>query len=228
MGEVEYAPGEAKGTPWHPHRGFETVTYMLDGVFEHADSNGGGGVITNGDTQWMTAGAGILHIEKPPEWLVAQGGLFHGFQLWVNLPRGPEARRSALPGHPRQRGRPAGLARRRHAGPGDRRRGGGTRRAGLHLHADDPRAPDARAGRHRPAPVACRLQRARLRPGGSGHGGRRGPAGAAGPARGLRTGQHADVRGGPGPGEPGAEPRRPRPRRPTDPRAGRLGWARSS
>jgi redox-sensitive bicupin YhaK (pirin superfamily) len=88
MGEVEYAPGEAKGTPWHPHRGFETVTYMLDGVFEHADSNGGGGVITNGDTQWMTAGAGILHIEKPPEWLVAQGGLFHGFQLWVNLPKG--------------------------------------------------------------------------------------------------------------------------------------------
>jgi len=87
MGEVEYAPGEAKGTPWHPHRGFETVTYMLDGVFEHSDSNGGGGVITNGDTQWMTAGAGILHIEKPPEWLVSQGGLFHGFQLWVNLPR---------------------------------------------------------------------------------------------------------------------------------------------
>ena len=86
MGEVEYAPGEPKGTPWHPHRGFETVTYMIDGVFEHADSNGGGGVITNGDTQWMTAGAGILHIEKPPEWLVASGGLFHGLQLWVNLP----------------------------------------------------------------------------------------------------------------------------------------------
>gem|GEM_PF-114213 len=86
MGEVEYAPGEPKGTPWHPHRGFETVTYMIDGTFEHADSNGGGGVITNGDTQWMTAGAGILHIEKPPEWLVASGGLFHGFQLWVNLP----------------------------------------------------------------------------------------------------------------------------------------------
>src|SRR4249919_3678506 len=86
MGEVEYAPGEPKGTPWHPHRGFETVTYMIDGVFEHQDSNGGGGVITNGDTQWMTAGAGILHIEKPPEALVASGGLFHGFQLWVNLP----------------------------------------------------------------------------------------------------------------------------------------------
>src|SRR5918996_4973959 len=86
MGEVEYAPGEPKGTPWHPHRGFETVTYMIDGVFEHNDSNGGGGTITNGDTQWMTAGAGILHIEKPPAWLVASGGLFHGFQLWVNLP----------------------------------------------------------------------------------------------------------------------------------------------
>jgi hypothetical protein len=87
MGEVEYAPGEPKGTPWHPHRGFETVTYMIDGEFRHADSNGGGGLITNGDTQWMTAGAGILHIETPPEHLVASGGLFHGFQLWVNLPR---------------------------------------------------------------------------------------------------------------------------------------------
>src|SRR6187549_4105074 len=87
MGEVEYAPGEAKGTPWHPHRGFETVTYMIDGTFEHHDSIGGGGLITNGDTQWMTAGAGILHIEQPPEALVASGGLFHGLQLWVNLPR---------------------------------------------------------------------------------------------------------------------------------------------
>ncbi len=87
MGEVEYAPGEPKGTPWHPHRGFETVTYMIDGEFQHSDSNGGGGLITNGDTQWMTAGGGILHIEVPPEHLVASGGLFHGFQLWVNLPR---------------------------------------------------------------------------------------------------------------------------------------------
>jgi len=87
MGEVEYAAGEPKGTPWHPHRGFETVTYMIDGVFEHQDSNGGGGTITNGDTQWMTAGSGLLHIEAPPEWLVQKGGLFHGLQLWVNLPR---------------------------------------------------------------------------------------------------------------------------------------------
>lgn len=86
MGEVEYAPGEPKGTPWHPHRGFETVTYMIDGTFQHQDSNGGGGLITNGDTQWMTAGAGILHIERPPEELISSGGLFHGFQLWVNLP----------------------------------------------------------------------------------------------------------------------------------------------
>jgi quercetin 2,3-dioxygenase len=87
MGEVEYAPGEPKGTPWHPHRGFETVTYIIDGIFEHQDSNGGGGTITNGDTQWMTAGAGILHIERPPEHLVVSGGLFHGIQLWVNLPK---------------------------------------------------------------------------------------------------------------------------------------------
>jgi len=86
MGEVDYAPGEPKGTAWHPHRGFETVTYMIDGQMAHQDSNGGGGLITNGDTQWMTAGAGILHIETPPEYLVASGGLFHGFQLWVNLP----------------------------------------------------------------------------------------------------------------------------------------------
>ncbi len=86
MGEVEYQPGEPKGTPWHPHRGFETVTYMIDGTFQHQDSNGGGGLITNGDTQWMTAGAGILHIERPPEPLIASGGLFHGIQLWVNLP----------------------------------------------------------------------------------------------------------------------------------------------
>jgi quercetin 2,3-dioxygenase len=87
MGEVEYAPGEPKGTPWHPHRGFETVTYIIDGIFDHKDSFGGGGTITNGDTQWMTAGSGILHIEAPPEHLVVSGGLFHGFQLWVNLPK---------------------------------------------------------------------------------------------------------------------------------------------
>lgn len=86
MGEVEYEVGEAKGTPWHPHRGFETVTYLIDGVFKHKDSNGGGGIIGDGDTQWMTAGAGILHIEAPTEEAVLKGGLFHGVQIWVNLP----------------------------------------------------------------------------------------------------------------------------------------------
>jgi hypothetical protein len=86
MGEVDYGPGEPRGTAWHPHRGFETVTYMIDGTFQHQDSIGGGGLITNGATQWMTAGGGILHIETPPEQLVVSGGLFHGIQLWVNLP----------------------------------------------------------------------------------------------------------------------------------------------
>jgi redox-sensitive bicupin YhaK (pirin superfamily) len=86
MGEVEYLPGEPKGTSWHPHRGFETVTYLLDGAFQHQDSHGGGGLITDGATQWMTAGGGILHIETPPVELVESGGVFHGIQLWVNLP----------------------------------------------------------------------------------------------------------------------------------------------
>jgi hypothetical protein len=87
MGEVEYGVGEPKGTPWHPHRGFETFTYLMDGAFIHQDSHGGGGVIENGGTQYMTAGSGILHIETPPESLVRSGGLFHGIQLWINLPR---------------------------------------------------------------------------------------------------------------------------------------------
>ncbi len=86
MGEVEYGVGEPRGTDWHPHRGFETFTYLMDGTFIHQDSHGGGGVIENGGTQYMTAGAGILHIETPPESLVMSGGLFHGIQLWINLP----------------------------------------------------------------------------------------------------------------------------------------------
>ncbi|GGC52824.1 pirin family protein [Hoyosella rhizosphaerae] len=87
MGEVEYAPGEPRGTDWHPHRGFETVTYIIDGRFQHQDSHGGGGLIEDGATQWMTAGSGVLHIETPPAELVESGGTFHGVQLWVNLPR---------------------------------------------------------------------------------------------------------------------------------------------
>ncbi len=86
MGAVEYAAGEPRGTDWHPHRGFETVTYLLDGSFQHQDTHGGGGLIGDGDTQWMTAGSGLLHIETPPESLVVSGGLFHGVQIWVNLP----------------------------------------------------------------------------------------------------------------------------------------------
>jgi redox-sensitive bicupin YhaK (pirin superfamily) len=86
MGPIVWPPMQAKGTDWHPHRGFETVTYILEGTFLHQDSHGGGGVISNGATQWMTAGSGILHIETPPEDLVRSGGLFHGVQLWVNLP----------------------------------------------------------------------------------------------------------------------------------------------
>ncbi|ADD44050.1 pirin family protein [Stackebrandtia nassauensis] len=82
-----YEPQEAKGAPWHPHRGFETVTYLMDGTFVHHDSNGGGGVISDGDTQWMTAGSGILHDELPSEELVMKGGYFNGIQLWVNLPK---------------------------------------------------------------------------------------------------------------------------------------------
>ena len=86
MGPIVWPPMQAKGTDWHPHRGFETVTYILDGTFIHQDSHGGGGIISDGATQWMTAGSGILHIETPPEELVRNGGLFHGIQLWVNLP----------------------------------------------------------------------------------------------------------------------------------------------
>jgi redox-sensitive bicupin YhaK (pirin superfamily) len=86
LGPVVYQPYEAVGAPWHPHRGFETVTYVLDGEISHHDSNGGGGLIGEGDTQWMTAGAGILHDEVPSERALATGGPSHGVQLWVNLP----------------------------------------------------------------------------------------------------------------------------------------------
>jgi redox-sensitive bicupin YhaK (pirin superfamily) len=80
------APGEATGAPDHPHRGFETVTYLLDGEFEHRDSQGNHGRLTAGDVQWMTAGAGIVHSEMPSTRLQTEGGTLHGFQLWVNLP----------------------------------------------------------------------------------------------------------------------------------------------
>jgi len=87
MGPVTPGPGEAKGAPDHPHRGFETVTYILDGAIEHADSQGNRGRIGAGDVQWMTAGSGVIHSEMPAEEIRRDGGRLHGFQLWVNLPR---------------------------------------------------------------------------------------------------------------------------------------------
>ena len=87
MGPMEVAPGEAKGAPDHPHRGFETVTYLLSGEMEHQDSVGHAGRLRSGDVQWMTAGAGVVHAEMPSPEFMRTGGRMHGFQLWVNLPR---------------------------------------------------------------------------------------------------------------------------------------------
>jgi quercetin 2,3-dioxygenase len=86
MGPADYGPGEAVGAPDHPHRGFETVTYMLEGAFEHEDSAGHQGSITPGDVQWMTAGSGVVHSEMPTAAIRKNGGRIHGFQIWVNLP----------------------------------------------------------------------------------------------------------------------------------------------
>jgi len=87
MGPMELGPGQAKGAPDHPHRGFETVTYMLEGSFEHKDSQGHAGKLNPGDVQWMTAGAGVIHSEMPEAEFARTGGRMHGIQLWVNLPR---------------------------------------------------------------------------------------------------------------------------------------------
>ena len=87
MGPMDLGPGEAKGAPDHPHRGFETVTYMLSGEMQHKDSSGHAGRLTPGDVQWMTAGAGVVHSEMPSAELASKGGRMHGFQLWVNLPK---------------------------------------------------------------------------------------------------------------------------------------------
>jgi redox-sensitive bicupin YhaK (pirin superfamily) len=86
MGPVDYAPGQAVGAPDHPHRGFETVTYVLEGEMEHEDSAGHKGALGPGDVQWMTAGAGVVHSEMPSRRMVERGGRVHGFQIWVNLP----------------------------------------------------------------------------------------------------------------------------------------------
>jgi len=86
LGPLVNGPADAGGAPWHPHRGFETVSYVMDGEISHHDTNGGGGVIAEGDTQWMTAGSGILHDELPTERMYRLGGPAHAVQLWVNLP----------------------------------------------------------------------------------------------------------------------------------------------
>jgi hypothetical protein len=87
VGPIAFSAGQAKGAPDHPHRGFETVTYMIDGVFEHKDSQGHSGKIKTGDVQWMTAGSGVIHSEMPEKEFSQKGGTLHGFQLWVNLPK---------------------------------------------------------------------------------------------------------------------------------------------
>jgi hypothetical protein len=190
MGEVDYGPGEPKGTPWHPHRGFETVTYIIDGTFRHQDSNGGGGLITNGDTQWMTAGAGILHIEAPPEELVVSGGLFHGFQLWVNLPA--RLKMTAPRYQDIRAGQVALLA------SAD---GGALLRViagsfdGHDAHPDLAGARHRLGGRAGPAAVAGGLQLAGLRAGRERHRRRREAAGADGAAGGVRGGRRDHVRG---------------------------------
>ncbi|GAB1541317.1 pirin family protein [Scytonema sp. NUACC21] len=87
LGPIEIKPGQAKGAPDHPHRGFETVTYLLKGRLEHKDSQGRTGILNSGDVQWMTAGAGIVHSEIPEREFARTGGQLHGLQLWVNLPQ---------------------------------------------------------------------------------------------------------------------------------------------
>ena len=202
MGEVDYAPGEPKGTPWHPHRGFETVTYMLDGIMEHQDSQGGGGVISNGDTQWMTAGSGLLHIETPPEHLVLSGGLFHGIQLWVNLPR---AQKWATPKYQDIRGGDSALLSTSDGGAlirVDRRLGRRARRSRLDEHPDHAGARDRQPGRRDGAAVAAGLQRARLRARRPGHGRRRAAPDPQGPARRSSAPATRSVRRRPSPSPP--------------------------
>ena len=159
----------------------------MDGTFEHQDSHGGGGVITNGDTQWMTAGSGLLHIERPPESLVVSGGLFHGLQLWVNLPK---ADKWLEPKYQDLRGGEAALLTSHDGGALIRLIAGelgGHAGPGTHVHADDDGARHHLPRRLGAPAVAARLQRARLRALRHGHGRRRPPSGAHRPGRALRA-----------------------------------------
>src|SRR5205807_362261 len=120
MGPVDYGPGEATGAPDHPHRGFETVTYVLDGEMEHEDSAGHRGRLGPGDVQWMTAGRGVVHSEMPSPTMRQRGGRMHGFQIWVNLPARQDDG-AALSGDPARRDPGSRGARRLGAGARDRR-----------------------------------------------------------------------------------------------------------
>ena len=227
MGEVEYAPGEPKGTPWHPHRGFETVTYIIDGVFDHQDSHGGGGSITNGDTQWMTAGSGLLHIETPPEWLVASGR---------PVPRHPalgepaaRRRSGTRPRYQDIRSGQVGLATTADAGAlvrviaGDV---GGHEGPRLDVHPDGDGARHRRARRPpRPAVGGRSTTRSSTCSPAQGTVGDEGRPVRTGNLAVLGAGDFVTVQRRRQPGQPYAGARRARPRRPADPRAGRLGRA---
>ena len=163
LGPQINAPNEAKGAPWHPHRGFETVSYILDGEIAHHDTNGGGGVIGEGDTQWMTAGGGILHDELPTEKMYRGGGPAHAVQLWVNLPPALKMTTPRYQSITRRRAAPAHLRRRRRAHPADRRRHRRVHRTGRHPHPDHLRPRDPRPRRPARRAVERGVQRAGLR-----------------------------------------------------------------
>ena len=163
MGPIVYAPRQALGAPDHPHRGFETVTYLLDGEMEHRDSYGGGGVIRGGDTQWMTAGSGLVHSEMPTDKMMREGGLLHGVQLWVNLPR---ADKRAEPRYQDLSGEELTLLRNADDTALVRLIAGdlaGVTGAGPHAYPDRARARDAPARRTSRTRLASRVQCARLR-----------------------------------------------------------------
>ena len=183
MGPAEYAAGEAVGAPDHPHRGFETVTYMLEGAFEHEDSAGNRGAITAGDVQWMTAGRGVVHSEMPSLAIREKGGRVHGFQIWVNLPardkmmdpRYQEVPSARIP----EATSPDGLAKVRVIAGEALGREGGHR----HAHADRLPGLDAPARRARRAAARGRAQRDGVRVRGQRAGGRGRPRVERRPAR---------------------------------------------
>ncbi len=222
LGPVDYAPNEPVGAPWHPHRGFETVTYVMDGVIAHHDSNGGGGIIGEGDTQWMTAGAGILHDEVPTEAFVRSGGRTHGVQLWVNL---PAALKFSPPRYQAIDRRDLTLLtspRRRRAGSPHRRRPRRPCRPGRHPHARSP-TPTPRCARSAGSTVPWNPAFSAMAYvlGGRGHVGRGAPTGRRPPARRVRPAATPSASGRRHPDRRIARPRGPAARRPADPRADR-------